>query len=221
MDFATFGASRDVDHDKARVDANACSNPFAVHSLRARPGCERGLERKPRAYCAVCALLVRDRIAEERHDAITEIIRDVTVEAGDGFTTDLVIRVDYLVKHFWVHASAKIRRADEVAKQDCQVTAFTARRRERRRRRSWLRGSLRIGLVNSVWLRWNGRVHSDSNSAVPAKDGVGLGVSAARSTRSRERYATQPTEPGAAGSNVITAHGLLPTSGSGSELLVG
>ena len=112
-----------ADHDKARGDSDP--NP----QLRLAPAADapdRPKNSERRMDRPLRAVFVRARIAEQRHDAIADIVRDQAIELLDRAGTAVVITPRDLVQFFRIERLCELGRTDKIAEQHRQMTAFAS-----------------------------------------------------------------------------------------------
>ena len=119
-----------------------CRNADSGGELGARAGVltvqlgQRALDREGRANGALGVVLLRDRKAEQRHDPVAELLRDMPAHLSDRRGRRVEIAPDQIAPVLGVERCREAGRADQIAEQDREMAAFGVglERRARRRR---------------------------------------------------------------------------------------
>ena len=122
--FAEHFAGR-VDDDRAALDADAGGKLGRARS--GVPGVEvgeRALDRERGAHSALGVVLLRVRVAEQRHQPVAELFQHVAAEPGHRRRSFVEIGVDEVAPILGVELCGQACRADEVAKHDRDRTAL-------------------------------------------------------------------------------------------------
>src|SRR5262249_46935047 len=120
--------TRRVDHYRAGFDANA-----GVELRLARTGIlavnlsERPLDRKGSPRCAFCVVFLRYRIAEQRHQPVTQLFGDVTADLRHRRRGSIQIRADQIAPLLGIELGRNIGRTNQIAEHHSQEPAFAAR----------------------------------------------------------------------------------------------
>jgi hypothetical protein len=89
---------------------------------------KRALDRERGAHCALSVVLLRVRIAEQRHQPVTELFQHMSAEPGYRRRRLVEIGVDECAPILGVELGGETRRADEIAEHDCDRAALGGRR---------------------------------------------------------------------------------------------
>ena len=104
---------------------------------------KRALDRERSAHGALAVVLLRLRIAEQRHQPIAELFQHVAAERGHGGRGGVEVTAHQIAPVLGIELRREARRAHEVAKHDRDRTALgDISRRRRRRGHRWLRPGL-------------------------------------------------------------------------------
>ena len=118
----SFLASARTNYDWTRIDADSCRK-FRAPRLTAEVG-DSIEHRQARSRRTLRIIVVRLRIAKEGHHAIAEVLGDVAAKSSDYLGGGAMIIRNCLTPFFRVQPPSDLGRADEIAKQYCQVAAF-------------------------------------------------------------------------------------------------
>jgi hypothetical protein len=116
-----------ADDDGAAMDADPDARP---RSEPDRPvPLERGSDVERRSQCPLDVVFGGGRVAEVRQDAVAQVLRDVPLHALDAFDAGVLVARDDFAQALGVEAVRQLRRADEVAKDDGQLSPLAVGRR--------------------------------------------------------------------------------------------
>ena len=116
--FAEHFAGR-VDHRRAAIEADARGE--LGQAFRGVPGgevSERALDGEGRAHGPLGVVLLRVRIAEQRHQPVAEFFQDVAAEARHRRRGPVEIGPDRIAPVFRVEPRRERRRTDQIAEHD-------------------------------------------------------------------------------------------------------
>ena len=94
---------------------------------RGVPGVEvgqRALDRERRPHGALGVVLLRLRVAEQRHQPVAELLQHMAAKIGHRRRSLVEIGVDEVAPVLGVQLRGEARRADEIAEHDRDRTAF-------------------------------------------------------------------------------------------------
>ena len=134
--------ARGVDHDRARVEANAGRKRRRLgRRIASIEVGERALDEKACAHRAFGVVLLRLRIAEQRHQPVAELFQNMPAKSGHRARGFVEIGINKVAPVFRVKLRDETGRADEVTEHDCDRPAFgLGARRWRGRGGGGLRG---------------------------------------------------------------------------------
>ena len=116
--FAEHFAGR-IDHHRPALEADAGGK--LRRALAGVPGVElgkRALDRERRAHRAFGVVLLRVRIAEQRHQPVAELLQHMAAKPGHRRRGFVEIGVDEVAPVLGVELRREARRADEIAEHD-------------------------------------------------------------------------------------------------------
>ncbi len=118
-----------ADHHVARVQTHSRREAHTVLALHVG-GVARDLlaQLKRRVAGALGVVLVRDRCAEERHDAVAEVLVDGALEAVHAVTQDLEEALEQAVPLLGIELIRQLHRSLHVGEQDCDLLALAFER---------------------------------------------------------------------------------------------
>jgi hypothetical protein len=121
-----------ADHHGAGVDSGTHRNltAFWQSTIYRLNGLD---DSKAGAHGTLGIIAMRSRPSEICDDSVTLILRNITVEARNHAGYGLMIGLNYLMIFLGVEADGELRRADQVGKQDGQMTPLAGRLEFRRR----------------------------------------------------------------------------------------
>jgi hypothetical protein len=86
---------------------------------------------------------VRERVTEERHDAITESLEHVAFVAGNAYRAGILVAADDPLQHFGIDTIGQFGEAHHVAEQHGELAAFALGCRRRAQSRAARAGRVR------------------------------------------------------------------------------
>ena len=119
-----------VDHDRPGLEADARGK--LRRASCGVPGIEvgkRALDRQRGPHGALGVVLLRLRIAEERHQPVAELLQHVAAKIGHRLRRLVEIGVDEVAPVLGVELRGEARRADKIAEHHCDRTALGSVRR--------------------------------------------------------------------------------------------
>ena len=114
-----------VDHDRAALDADAGGKlGRARSSIPSVEVGKRTLDRQRRPHSALGVILLGLRIAEEGHQAITELLQHMAAKPGHRCRSFIEIGAHEIAPVLGVELGGELRRADEIAEHYCDRTTL-------------------------------------------------------------------------------------------------
>ena len=105
-----------VDHDRATLDADAGGKLGRAGSgVSGVEVGQRALDRERRPHAALGVVLLRLRIAEQRHQPVSELLQDMAAETRHRRGGLVEIGADQVAPVLGVKSRCKVGRADEIA----------------------------------------------------------------------------------------------------------
>ena len=105
----------------------ACNSRLAGAGILAVELAQRALDRKRRPRRALGVVLVRDRIAEQRQEAIAEFLGHMAAHLGDRRRGGIEIAGDEVAPFFGIELRGDAGRADQIAEHDREIAALAGR----------------------------------------------------------------------------------------------
>ena len=134
----------DVDHDRARVEANAGRKRRRLdRRIAGIEVGERALDEKARAHRAFGVVLLRLRIAEQRHQPVAELFQNMPAKSGHRARGFVEIGINKVAPVLRVELRGKACRPHKIAEHHCDRTTF-GRDLKILARRGFRRGSGKI-----------------------------------------------------------------------------
>jgi hypothetical protein len=97
---------------------------------------ERALDRERRPHCTLCVVLLRHRIAEQRHQPVAELLGDMATHLGDRSRRGVEIGSDKVAPFLGIELGGNAGRADQIAEHHCEIATLAG---SFGGRRSWWR----------------------------------------------------------------------------------
>ena len=85
---------------------------------------QRALDRKRRARRALGVVLVRHRIAEQRHQPVAELFGDMAAHFGNRSRSGVEIGADQVAPLLGIELRGNAGRADQIAEHDREIAAL-------------------------------------------------------------------------------------------------
>ena len=117
--------ARRIDHHRPRLDGDACGKPGlpATGVLAVQLG-QRALDRKRRPHCTLGIVLLRHRVAEQRHQAVAELLGDLAAHLRHCRRSGIEIRTNQIAPLFGIEPCGNAGRVHQIAEQDRDVPAL-------------------------------------------------------------------------------------------------
>ncbi len=116
------------DDDESGRDADAHLQMTCLRNIELRQGVD---DLQPRANGALGLAFVRQRIAEEGDDAITQALEHVALVAGYAHRAGILVAADDVSQYFGINARGQLGEPHHVAEQHGELTALACLARAR------------------------------------------------------------------------------------------
>jgi hypothetical protein len=108
---------------------------MAMRAVKRRPGRpgvlavqldKRALDRERRPHCALGIVLLRHRIAEQRHQSVAELLGDLTAHFHDRRRSGVEIRAHEIAPLLSIEARGNAGRIHQIAEHHCHMPALAS-----------------------------------------------------------------------------------------------
>ena len=119
--------SRRVDHHRPQVDGDACGQRWLAGALvlAVQLG-ERALYGERRSHRPLGIVLLRHRIAEQRHQPVAELLGDLTAHLRDCRRSRIEIGANQVAPFLGIEPRGDAGRIHQIAEHHCDVPALAA-----------------------------------------------------------------------------------------------
>ena len=132
--------ARRIDHHRAGFDADAGGELWlAGAGVLAVEFGERALDRERRPHRALGIVLLRHRIAEQRHQPVAELLGDMAAHLGDRRRGGIEIGADQVAPFLGIELRGNAGRADQIAEHHREMAALASSFRRRHESRGMCR----------------------------------------------------------------------------------